>query len=277
MTAKQPVSHRKKLRDGGVIDRLDRGADRQLDLAADANQVILSGACMGTFTLKAPANVAAIEGCTSISGDLVVGGSGAYDSVPTTLTSVRLPVLTSIGGALLIPDNNPLLKTLELPELVSVAKDLRISKTPLMTLRLPKLTTVGWRLSIVDNAELTSLELPALSHVEQHFDMARHPRLTTFEVPSFATIGGSIFFSSNTVLTTIAAPKLKQVGDLLNIRNNWVLSSLQLPALTTVGGDFLIVENSQLPVCQVQAVLSRLVGFQGMVDTHNNSTTGTCN
>jgi len=115
--------------------------------------------CAGDVTITNSAEMDAFvaRGCTSVTGTLSIAD--------TDLTSVSLPVLTTVGGYVSVSYNSAL-ATFSLPALTAVGGDLEVGSNALLTsFGLPVLTTVGGRLFASFNAALATFSLPALSTV----------------------------------------------------------------------------------------------------------------
>jgi hypothetical protein len=113
--------------------------------------------CVGdaTITSSAEWDVFVAHGCASVTGSLTIRGG---------VTSVDLPSLASVGGALAVYED-PTLTSLSLPGLMAVGSLYVYSSPTLAGIDLPALTTVGGQVMIYANPALTSLDLPALAVV----------------------------------------------------------------------------------------------------------------
>ncbi len=76
---------------------------------------ITDGVLNGDFIIESPSDVEALQGVAEVTGDLEVDGD-------RDLTSLHLPLLTSVGGALKV--HGSWLTSLDLPSLTSVGGQL---------------------------------------------------------------------------------------------------------------------------------------------------------
>jgi hypothetical protein len=150
------------------------------------------------------ADIDALAGTCEVTGDLVV-----YTS---SLTSLSLPQITEIGGALSVLHNDTL-----------------------TSFELPNLKSVGDYVTVENNLALTSFDLPALTDVgEGEFDnvsVKYNDVLVSFDLSSLTRVTGSVFARFNTVLTSFDLSALSRVGGFLDMTDNDVLAQCLIDAL----------------------------------------------
>jgi PKD repeat protein len=170
--------------------------------------------CEGDYLVTSQADLDNLATCTVITGNLVLEDTPITDLTP-------LVNLTSIGGSLLIRDNQNLLNLAGLENLTNVGGGLDIDNNPLLTSLEPlsNLQTIGGFLDIDDTAltDLTGLG-------------------------SLTSIGGTLFFNTNSQLSSLTGlERLTSIGGYLEIFGNPLLTSLNgLEALTSIGGNVYI-------------------------------------
>ena len=124
-----------------------------------------------------------------------------------TLTSISFPILNKIIGAY-IKINNPLLSSIAIPMLTSIKGDteLYISSAKLSLLIFPALTSCS-KLKIYSGDFLTSISFPALNTIES-LTISGNKSLSSIGIPSLVT-ANSINFENNSLINI-------QVNSLLN-------------------------------------------------------------
>ncbi|HEX2881937.1 MAG TPA: hypothetical protein VHO25_20595 [Polyangiaceae bacterium] len=187
----------------------------------------------GDYTIENSVDVALLQGVTEITGHVTIDG--------TSLVTLSLPNLITIGGHLRIEDNGNL-STLSLPSLKSVGNGLDVNihegedfdfrlqdNDMLTTIDLSELDYV-WYLTVVGNDLITTTAwLPALETVASTLTV-QGPALTTLSLPALTTLGGMVV---DDVLTTISLPELTTLED-LHVQQAQQLQVLSLPSLTSV-------------------------------------------
>jgi hypothetical protein len=101
--------------------------------------------------------------------------------------------------------------------------------------------------------------------------------LRALDLTALATTTGSLHISGNLLLPAIDLPALTTTTDSFNVSSNPALTELRAPILASVG--ILIISfNQDLPQCQAEALLNRLVGlgFAGISQVTDNNATATC-
>jgi hypothetical protein len=142
-------------------------------------------------------------GCTEISGHLEIAGDDITD-----LSS--LSSLVTVGGDLLIEDNNTLTSLTGLHNITSVGADLDIVNNESLTnlSGLDKVTEIGGDLTIEDNPVLTSLTgLENVTTIGEDLDIIGNDLLTSLaELSSLNSIGQQLTIEDNSSLTACALP-----------------------------------------------------------------------
>jgi hypothetical protein len=176
--------------------------------------------------------------------------------VPTTLADVvintaadvtQLTDVPRIEGNLVV--QAPDLTELELPSLVTIGGDLRITKaaTALKTVRLAALTTIGGGLHVGEQFSLTSVPIdeltaPLLRRVaELTIDSGK---LSTFHLDALTTVDGALDIRSSSLTAVPPFPALSRAGS-VQIGFNSSMTAVQLPkSLAEVDGTVEVVGNS---------------------------------
>ena len=113
--------------------------------------------CEGDYNIDIERDIEAIAQCESISGNL------DFDN-EDWLTSIDLPCLTSVGGDLIIENNNALTSVDGLSSLTTVGGPLEILDCDaLANIDMPALTSMGGDLTIYDNYCLSQAEAEAFA------------------------------------------------------------------------------------------------------------------
>jgi hypothetical protein len=174
-------------------------------------------------------------GCREIEGNVTISGSGI-----SNLNG--LIILESIGGYLVIQNNNLLTNLAGLDSLISI----------------------GMFISIRNNYSLNSLSgLGSLSSVKETLSIAFNNSLTDLSgLDAIMAIDDLLYIESNDHLTSLSGLNaLTYIGDLMEIRNNDALTSLNgLESLTAIGGDLWIYDNNELASLSGLIALSSIRG-----------------
>jgi hypothetical protein len=151
----------------------------------------------GDVVIHDQADVDALAGATSITGTLTV------DS--TTVTAIRLPALTSVGGFMCAGDGT--------------------APCTLVTLALPGLRTVENTIA-VDDYHLTTFDLSQLHDANQIV----LSNMSAVSLPSFETCStGDFFFTADSAPSVIALPALATC----NLDLTWTGPSIDLSSFTS--------------------------------------------
>lgn len=86
---------------------------------------------------------------------------------------------------------------LSIPSLSATNGSLGIYQSTIGSLVAPNLTSVGGALAIVDNTQLSDLQLPQLTSITGAFQVANNTELKNITVPKLSTIGGALDFNGN--------------------------------------------------------------------------------
>ena len=150
----------------------------------------------------------------------------------TSLTTLSLPVLTSILGAFSVTANS--LTTLTLTDLQNVNGAYAITANVLTSLSLPALTNIGGAFTSTLES-LTSLSMPSLTTVTGSF-YPTADSLTSMSLPALATISGALT-PVGAALATLSMPSLTTIS--LSFSPTLpMLTTLTLTNLATIGGAF---------------------------------------
>lgn len=233
--------------------RIDTGLDADRDGVLDEAEIeastwVCNGAPLdrvyyGDLVLSNPAMHALLDGVVGVVGNLIVAshvdggvelphvefvsGQLVFDS--PGLTTVRLPLLKSVGGMALPPT----VTAFEAPALRAVNREAVFGGTSLEHLSLPALERVG-QLIVVESTALKTVELPKLSSGSTVV-FAALPAVESIELPALALVGIELVITSNDLLESVSLPALSHANQ-LSVAHLPALTYLSLPALTTTGG-----------------------------------------
>ncbi|HEY8925748.1 MAG TPA: hypothetical protein VIU64_15280, partial [Polyangia bacterium] len=176
-----------------------------------------------------------------VTGDITVNGASA-------LRDFSLSRLTDVGGAVMV-ENDPMLKGVGLPALVSVGS---AANQSLVFDTLPQLETIdvralvetpvssGISINRVSSTATTvalSLNFTALTTVGGTLNISNAAKLSNLATfMSLRTVGGRLTIDNDAALTNTAGlASLQTVGNDVAIQANPVLAGIDLHALTSVG------------------------------------------
>ena len=159
------------------------------DAAVAGDSVATGVVCEGDFAISNSVELEALANCKEVTGNLGIVDNDA-------LTSISLPLLASVGGALYIENNdNDALTELNFPLLASVGGYLGILRNDALTeLSLPLLASVGGA--------------PALGGPGGHLAIVDNDALTSISLPALASVGGRLLFRDNAALCQSIADEL---------------------------------------------------------------------
>ena len=189
---------------GGCGDVAENAGTGQGDGGGATGTVPGNSISEGDYYIREQAELNALAGYSEVSGDLVI-----YDS---TLTSLSLPEITTVGGALSV-----------------------LSNDSLTSLSLPNLRSVGDYVTVETNDALTSFDLSALTEVgEEWFDnvsVKHNAALTSFDLSALTRLTGSLFVRFNAGLASFDLAALTEVGGFLGLSDNDALAQCLVDAL----------------------------------------------
>ncbi len=193
----------------------------------DSSAVPVASLCTAAsdtdVVIKGLEDLSTINTKTSISGDLIVCGTGDIESL-------ELSNLERLTGNLIIVENT-VLKTIALPALVSIGEN-------------PSTARAWWGLLIQDNAALETVTLPALRRVVGHVYVAKDAMLTEFDLPQLTELVGSLSFVEMPFTTLQGFNRLEAVGSGLAFSDNATLTSVGGFALLSAISNDLYLENN---------------------------------
>jgi hypothetical protein len=208
----------------------------------------------GTVGVTAVISRPVFESTDVLLGDAVV----ASEADLAALASVR-----AIQGSLRIEGTS--LALVELPELVSVGGDLVVwENEELVTLSLPALQHVAGSVSLYDLESLTSLEgLSSLRTVGGDLSVNRMEGLASLQgLESLRRVGGKLYVFHDVGLTSLQGlDNLELVGGAAQLWELYALTEATLPALHTVGGRLDLFENDLLAYVSMP-LLEQLGGYE---------------
>ncbi|MCF7899961.1 hypothetical protein K9K77_00470 [Candidatus Babeliales bacterium] len=183
-----------------------------------------------------------------------VGSFYAYSI--SELTTLSLPVLTTVEDGGFSAYSNTSMTTLSLPVLTTVGGGFDVNQNDNLTeLFVPSLITVEGDFNIRDDNELTELSAPNLRNVES-VAVSRNSLLVIISLPTLATTLSDCNVNENDKLTELSLPVLTTVGGHFGLQGHPLLTTISLPVLTTVGGDFYINENPELTTLTLQPLVT---------------------
>ena len=139
-------------------------------------------ACWGDIEVEDEEDLADVQACSSIEGDLAV-------TEQSWLDTLALPCLTTVGGTLMILDNTGMDVMASMPHLTTVGGDMDIGNNPdLIVLGdLQSLSYVGGFLHVYGNDMLNSLEpLSTMSYIGDDLQIQDNPQLCQTDAEAFA-------------------------------------------------------------------------------------------
>lgn len=236
----------------------------------------------------------------ALSGDLVVEGDASALSCLCSVEgelelssaggSVHLPLLSAVGGSVRLQGSS--ITTLDLPELRTVGGSLIVVDNPsLERLSLDHLRELG-ALTVTDNERLQRLDLSSvhrihkggllierndqievidlarLSHLEGDLVIALHPRLEQLNnLDAIEYIGGHLEIRDNAMSWMGEMPRLESLGGNLVLSGNSGLGVwVALGDTTTIGGGVQISGNPELEILSIGRSLQTVGGRLEIVD-----------
>ncbi len=237
-----------------------------------------------TFTTQEEINNFQINypNCNEIEGDITIG-----DWLQSDIKNLNgLSVLTSLGGDLIIVDNDSLTNLLGLENITFIGGDLTIWQNDSLTslTGLDNLTSIEGSCKVGGNQGLFSLSgLEGLSSLGGDLEIGFQTgmvvwgnwSLTSLEgISNLATLGGNLSIRGNIYLPSLTGlGNITSISGTLWIDDNWALSNLTgLDNLTSIVGDLWITHNTSLSFCEVPSICDYLVAPNGTVNIHDNAT-----
>lgn len=184
------------------------------------------------------------------------------------LEDLSVGALAAVGE---ISISNPLMTSLDFPELLSTTTNFSVQEQPLMTsLTAPKLATVGGTFVLQRDDALVSLTLPSLTTLGSGtdwdtFEIWNNAMLASVSVPELVSIDGDLTLNLSSALSTFQAPKLTSVSQDVTMSNT-ALTSSPFTALESIGGN-LVVQNNRELLRFTPAALESVGGF---ITVNNN-------
>ncbi len=206
-------------------------------------------------------NLSGLEGLQHVGATLSITDNDALDNINalSNLDGVGDPVS---GGDLYIRSNSAL-SSIWLTDLGYVGGSLEIEGNPSLggSNNLNSVATVGGRLYIYDNDNLTHLDaFNYLGEVGADLTIEENDNLESVGLASLTSVQGSLSIRYNRyALTDLSGLGfLSSVKGELYIEYNDSLVNLGLGALSYLGSSGYVNYNSQLPSCQVDALMTQL-------------------
>lgn len=186
-----------------------------------------------------------LAGDASVECLCAVGGDVKADARPM-LTSIDLPSLRTIDGALSITDNQALTQ-------VNVVN----------------LDTVGAAVTVSSNSNLASIEFERLEFVGAAFSIEGNAKATLLDINALRTVGGDLAIEQNPRISNLdSAENVHTVGGQVRIINNDALTTLGFVNLENVSQGVEIAHNERLDT--IDDFTLGFDGFSGDIWIHNN-------
>ena len=208
-----------RLRDVGVV-AVDLSALTTLGGALRATRYS-TAAAGGSLSLTLPS-------LRAVGGDIDLS-AGA----PTYLVARRLATL---AGDIDLTD---LAVGVELPNLVSVDGEVRLTRLDAFTLSLDSLVEVSGDVSITGSGGvgIVTLELPSLAAVGGRVTLTDLADTEAIRLPALIDLGAALTVTLDSRLTTLSATSLPILHSDLRVTDNGQALLVDLPALASVGGN----------------------------------------
>lgn len=217
--------------DGNLTIGRTAGTDSITSLAplAGLKEVVYNLTIQPTFAGK---ELTGLESLERVGGTFQAGGT-------TTTTGLKhleiftMPALKTVGSFNL---QNTVTFIIELPELVDVSKQFRIS-SPLYKLQVPSLKHAGTlTLTTVSNsgASLANVSLPALETVDDVLSITLFHSVSRIDLTVLKKTGGLTLTTMN-LLSFVYAPKLEEITGTVNLLTVPALTEFGLPELKKAG------------------------------------------
>jgi hypothetical protein len=211
----------------------------------------------GTFTVRTPADVTALQGVSEIGGALLIDGG--------TFNGLSADCLRSIGGPLVVSDNA--MTSLSFASLVLIDGGFRLAyNDALVSVSMPSLTRLGGSLDLHVDRALPSISFPALTEVGGDVVLLGMNSLQSISLPALTTVrfqnvtswpaGVGVHLYLNDALTQLSLPALASIenGASVYVASNQNLVTVSLPRL--VRGGFDLQSNPSLMTVDIPALLS---------------------
>jgi hypothetical protein len=150
---------------------------------------------------------------------------------------VDLPNLVSVDGEVRLTRLDAF--TLSLDSLVEVSGDVSVTGSGgvgIVSLALPRLAAVGGRVTFTDLADTEAIRLPALTDLGAALTVTLDSRLTTLSVTSLPILHSDLIVTDNGQALLVDLPALSSVGGNLELQRTGGVDA-RLGALATVTGD----------------------------------------
>lgn len=225
-----------------------------LELSAfSATSLVTVGA--GGLNLRNLANISKMAGAFSLPVLATVGGSFfLYGTGSTSLTSVSLPSLTSVG-AFFIVANHSNLTTISAPNVSSVGADFNVSgNTSLAIASFNNLGSVGSNVFVLSNSAMTQLSLSSLAAVGS-IQASGCTSLSSSDLSSLSSCPG-LNFNLCTALASFSLPSMVAPSVFSgNFADCSSLTSYSHGTIRFDDNDSLLWTNDALDVASVNAIL----------------------
>ncbi len=224
--------------------------------------------CVGDYYISNIDDIAALSGCTEITGDLLIQNTALTDLSELSLLSI-------VGGSLII-DSNYSLTSLDGLRITSLGRDLSIwgntSLTSLNGFFRHHLTSLDGDLTIGENDSLTSLNgLENITSIDGRMVIFSNETLTSLSgLENLTTVRRGLFIEENDVLNNFNGLKnLTDAGEALYIIHNPSLTNFCALYNLLFDGDALVITDN--------TVLSMDTAYALETHLRNNGFTGTAN
>ncbi len=188
-----------------------------------------------------------------------IDGSLTISGVPGSALSMTC--LHEVSGSISVLQN-PALRDLDLPQLVSAGALLVMHNGSLRSLRAPLLGRLDAELRLDRNPSLESARFPTLSEVRGSVVIANSGALHAMDLPALSELGGELWLHHNGLLERFSAPLLLRSARGLRLLANPALTQLELPALSSLGKGLSLLKeglSEQLSLPSLSVVVGPLM------------------
>jgi hypothetical protein len=189
-------------------------------------------------TIRNQEDLAALEGITTLGGDLRIIGS--------SLGALDLSALETITGDVEISTNSALI-SVDLSGLTRIGGGLDIDENDTLTdLNMTSLSSVGGHAYIGDNPSLEAVNISSMSGVNDSLIISTASGASFNASPDLDFVGGDLYIGENDGVESIALRDLFVAGD-LTLNENQSLSAVGASGGLFIGNDLIITNNNALP------------------------------
>ncbi len=161
-----------------------------------------------------------------------LNGATGIDCSFSTLKVISDPTLTFFNGSIDL-NQTPLLVTISLPKLATLAGVLTVNQSNLAVLSLPRLTNLAGL--TLGHLNLTTLNLPVLTEINGDFLYDTVGGILILNFDHLTTLSGNLTTTNSGPLTTLTANLITDVGQ-VSLLNSGALATVSFNSLLTCQG-----------------------------------------